>query len=186
MDHPLCSEACYKYSCALQAKGLGVQRTDSSKIELKRRSSRAPVSKGEGRRDLAATEEEEEDSFLGNAAVSPGTASQEAKTATAQERRRATAPPGTRVSFSGEETASATPAAAAPSAKASAGLTLTEWLRGLEMEELLPSFLEKKYTSLSMIIAAGGLTDEDLDYIGIGMPIHRRLLKNKSAELCKT
>ena len=179
MDHPLCSEACYKYSCALQAKGLGVQRTDSSTIELKRRSSRA-VTKG------MTVMEEEEDSFLGNAAVSPGTASQEAKTATAQERRRATAPPGTRVSFSGEETAPATPAAAAPSAKASAGLTLTGWLQGLEMDELLPSFLEKKYTSLSMIIAAGGLTDEDLDYIGIGMPIHRRLLKSKSAELCKT
>ena len=34
-----------------------------------------------------------------------------------------------------------------------------------------------------MFASAGGLTDEDLDYIGVKVPIHRRILKAKSAEL---
>ena len=55
------------------------------------------------------------------------------------------------------------------------------WLRSLNLEMLAVNFEAKQYTDLAMIVQGGGLTDEDLDYIGVTVPIHRRVLKQALA-----
>ena len=48
------------------------------------------------------------------------------------------------------------------------------------MAHLIPRFIEKEYNNLLTIALAGGLTDEDLNYIGVHAPHQRRLLKAES------
>ena len=58
--------------------------------------------------------------------------------------------------------------------------TAEDWLQGLGIVDLLPMFREKGYDNMR-VIANAGLDDEDLDFLGVSLPIQRRLLK-KAAE----
>ena len=69
--------------------------------------------------------------------------------------------------------ASAKPSRAAPS-------PVKDWLASLHLEELWPLFEAKRYTNMKILVV-GKLTDEDLDFIGVTLPIQRRILKESLA-----
>ena len=69
--------------------------------------------------------------------------------------------------------ASAKPSGAAPS-------PVKDWLASLHLEELWPLFEAKRYTNMKILVV-GKLTDEDLDFIGVTLPIQRRILKESLA-----
>ena len=62
-------------------------------------------------------------------------------------------------------------------------VTLASWLASLDLEEQYLSLFEEKGYGHITHIQRAGLEDEDLDFIGVTVPMHRRMLKAKSAEL---
>lgn len=63
-----------------------------------------------------------------------------------------------------------------PMPGASPEQSVAAWLSELRLGFLTPSFLQRGYTDMQLIQDVG-LSDEDLDVIGVTLPLHRRMLK---------
>jgi len=58
--------------------------------------------------------------------------------------------------------------------------SVEQWLISIEMETYAPLFIEKGYDKVGMMLSMG-LSDDDLDFLGIQPPLHRRILKTACA-----
>jgi serine/threonine protein kinase len=60
---------------------------------------------------------------------------------------------------------------------------ISSWLESIKLGSLGKAFVDKGYASVDLIKLAGGLKEDDLNFIGIENPMHRRILISESAKL---